>query len=179
MWVAPKRLACSRLNSTGSTAMIRRAPATRAPWIALMPMPPTPSTATVSPGRTLRPVDRRAEAGGDAAGGERDRRPRDVGVDLDDRGLRQQLDLAERAELRVAGDRLVADPVRDAAVGVIPMLNSVAPRSHRYALFFRHDLHCPQDGTNDIATWSPGATLVTPGPTSSTSPAPSWPQMIG
>ena len=44
-----ERLACSRLNGIGSTAMIRRAPATRAPWIALMPMPPTPSTATVSP----------------------------------------------------------------------------------------------------------------------------------
>ena len=53
VWVAPKALACSSLNGIGSTAMILRAPAMRAPCTALMPMPPTPSTATVSPGRTL------------------------------------------------------------------------------------------------------------------------------
>ena len=49
-WVAPRAMACSRLNSTGSMAMIRWAPATRAPCTALMPMPPTPITATLSPG---------------------------------------------------------------------------------------------------------------------------------
>src|SRR5215472_13013408 len=80
-WVAPNRWACSRLNSTGSTAMIRRAPATRAPWTALMPTPPMPRTATVSPGRT--PARLTAEP----------REPR---------------------------DRLVPDPVRDAAVGDYP-----------------------------------------------------------
>ena len=32
---------------------------------------------------------------------------------------------------------------------------------------------------NDIDTWSPAATVLTPAPTSSTSPAPSWPPMQG
>ncbi len=33
-------------------ATIRSAPAIRAPWMAFMPMPPTPMTTTVSPART-------------------------------------------------------------------------------------------------------------------------------
>ena len=52
VWVAPSSIAFSRLNSTGSTAMTRLAPAMAAPCTALMPMPPMPTTTTVSPGRT-------------------------------------------------------------------------------------------------------------------------------
>ena len=52
VWVAPNSIAFSRLNSTGSTAMIRVAPAMRAPCTALMPMPPMPTTTTVSPAVT-------------------------------------------------------------------------------------------------------------------------------
>ena len=37
----------------------------------------------------------------------------------------------------------------------------------------------PQTGRNEQAMWSPGASLLTPGPTSSTTPAPSWPPTIG
>ena len=50
--VAPNSIAFSRLNSTGSIAQICFAPASRAPWIALAPMPPMPTTATTSPGPT-------------------------------------------------------------------------------------------------------------------------------
>jgi hypothetical protein len=39
----------SRLNAIGSTATTNSAPAAEAPRTALMPMPPTPTTATVSP----------------------------------------------------------------------------------------------------------------------------------
>ena len=38
---------------------------------------------------------------------------------------------------------------------------------------------CPQGEMNDRTQRSPGFTLVTPGPTSSTVPAPSWPRTIG
>ncbi len=52
VWVAPNFWAVSRLNSTGSMAKIRSAPARRAPCTAAEPSPPTPTTATLSPGRT-------------------------------------------------------------------------------------------------------------------------------
>ena len=50
--VAPNRSADFRLNSTGSTATICAAPLIRAPWIAPVPIPPAPTTTTVSPPRT-------------------------------------------------------------------------------------------------------------------------------
>ena len=51
--VAPTSLAFSSLKGTGSTAMMVRAPAMRAPWMAPDPTPPHPMTTTVSPGLTL------------------------------------------------------------------------------------------------------------------------------
>ena len=50
--MAPNSIAFSRLNSSGSTAITRLAPAIAAPCTALIPMPPMPTTTTVSPGRT-------------------------------------------------------------------------------------------------------------------------------
>ena len=50
--VAPKICACSRLNSSGSTATTWRAPDIDAPCTAFMPTPPQPTTTTVSPGCT-------------------------------------------------------------------------------------------------------------------------------
>ena len=50
--VAPNDRALSRLNGTGSIAKTRRAPASRAPWMAAEPRPPQPTMATLSPGRT-------------------------------------------------------------------------------------------------------------------------------
>ncbi len=49
VWVAPNTWACSRLNSTGSTAMTCAAPDSAAPWTAFIPTPPQPMTTTVSP----------------------------------------------------------------------------------------------------------------------------------
>ena len=43
----------------------------------------------------------------------------------------------------------------------------------------RHSAHAPQDGAHESATWSPAATRVTPAPTASTTPAPSWPNTAG
>eukprot|EP01139_Manchomonas_bermudensis_P000712 Amastigsp_a773_342.p4 type:complete len:108 gc:universal Amastigsp_a773_342:805-482(-) len=51
--VAPISRAMSNLVSLMSTAMMREAPAMRAPWMALRPTPPRPNTATVAPASTL------------------------------------------------------------------------------------------------------------------------------
>ena len=42
-----------------------------------------------------------------------------------------------------------------------------------------HQRQVPQLGMNEQTTWSPGCTRVTPGPTSSMIPAPSWPPSTG
>ena len=43
----------------------------------------------------------------------------------------------------------------------------------------RHSAQRPHDGAHESATWSPTATRVTPSPTASTTPAPSWPSTAG
>ena len=50
--VAPNWRARVSLDASMSTPMIRVAPAISSPWITLRPMPPTPKTTAVSPGRT-------------------------------------------------------------------------------------------------------------------------------
>ena len=50
--VAPKSRAHSSLRATRSTATIRPAPASREPWMTLMPMAPHPYTATLLPAAT-------------------------------------------------------------------------------------------------------------------------------
>ena len=53
------------------------------------------------------------------------------------------------------------------------------PRSHRFWWPLEQDGQRPQAGMNPKMTRSPGATEVTPGPTSSITAAPSWPPIIG
>ena len=40
-----------------------------------------------------------------------------------------------------------------------------APLSHRFCLPLAQDGHRPQEGMNEVTTWSPTASSVTPGPT--------------
>ena len=40
-------------------------------------------------------------------------------------------------------------------------------------------MHSPHWGEKRVTTWSPGPTSVTPSPTRSTTPAPSWPSTVG
>ena len=54
-----------------------------------------------------------------------------------------------------------------------------APQSQSACWPVAHHLHTPQLGTNAHTTWSPGFTRVTPDPTCSITPAPSWPATIG
>src|SRR4051812_30636855 len=112
VWVAPNSMAFSRLNSTGSTAMIRRAPAIRAPCGVggEVPRGAAPPGAVQGfhadaadaddpdrvPGLGLRPLHRGAPAGGHAARDEAHGRHRQVRLDLDHRRLGHHGVLAER-----------------------------------------------------------------------------------
>ncbi len=51
--MAPNFLASASFASLVSIAMMRCAPAMRAPWITLRPTPPQPNTATDEPGLTF------------------------------------------------------------------------------------------------------------------------------
>ena len=55
----------------------------------------------------------------------------------------------------------------------------IAPRSQRLEWPVAHGTQRPHDGMNPNTTWSPGDSQLTPSPTSSTTPAPSCPPMIG
>ena len=49
----------------------------------------------------------------------------------------------------------------------------------RFVRGLRQWMHSPHWGENSVTTWSPGSTSVTPSPTASTTPAPSWPSTVG
>ena len=131
--VAPISIAFSRLNSTGSTAMTRLAPAMAAPCTALMPMPPMPTTTTVSPGRTSARLVAEPQPVATPHDDERDHVERQVGVDLDDRRLRHARVLGERAELGHQLDR-AHHPSKWRAVPsvIMPFCMAPAPASHRF-----------------------------------------------
>src|SRR4030095_17122794 len=63
--------------------------------------------------------------------------------------------------------------------GITPLPCVARIAVHRLVLRDRHDLHCRHSGVYSGITWSPLCTLVTPAPTSTTTPAPSWPRMAG
>src|SRR5262245_53476006 len=50
---------------------------------------------------------------------------------------------------------------------------------HRFVLREVHDLHSRHSGVYSGITWSPFFSDLTPGPTSTTTPAPSWPKITG
>src|SRR5437660_5962880 len=53
------------------------------------------------------------------------------------------------------------------------------PRSHRFWWPVEQKRQRPHEGMNAHTTWSPGSTRVTPGPTASITPEPSWPPTSG
>src|SRR5918995_1886408 len=55
----------------------------------------------------------------------------------------------------------------------------VAPWSQRLERPVEHHRQWPHTGRNEQMTWSPGCSRVTPGPTASMTPAPSWPPTMG
>src|SRR5918993_3406940 len=63
--------------------------------------------------------------------------------------------------------------------GITPLPWVARIAVQRFVLPERHDLHWRHSGVYRGMTWSPGFTLVTPAPTSRTTPAPSWPRIEG
>ena len=113
--------------------MIRRAPATRAPCTALMPTPPTPSTATVSPGRTparltaepnpvATPQETRATAGHGMSGST---------LTTEDSASSCRSENAPSCENRATGSPPIRCAMRPSVI--IPVSKSFMPVSHRYA----------------------------------------------
>ena len=160
-----------------STAIILEALTNLAPMMTLRPTPPQPTTATVLPGCTL---------------AENTTAPTPVGT--------QQPIIA--ATSIGTGALVGTHPVSgttaySAKQATLPMwwmywlplcsrqvpsyiLGPVAMwLSHTLELPSRQDLQRPQAGTKDRITCCPGFTEVTPGPTRSTVPAPSWPRTTG
>ena len=113
--VAPMPSAHSSLRSSMSTAMIFAAPASSAPAMAASPTPPQPNTATVSPRPHAAGVDRRADAGHDAAAQQAGGGRRGGRVDLGALpGVDQRL-LGERADAQRRGRARCRRPASSSA----------------------------------------------------------------
>src|SRR5215471_21280242 len=178
VWVAPSLAAVSRLSAMGSTAITCRAPAKAAPWTALMPTPPTPYTTVVSPGRTPpaltavpQPVGTPQPTSATISSG------RSSSI------LTQECsDTVEYSE-NVPSRHIWPKSRPSAWKRNVPSGRQLsyrsAPRSHMLVRPREQNRHLPQTGRNEQTTWSPGFSRVTPVPTSSTMPAPSWPPTIG
>ena len=136
--------ALSRLNSTGSMAADRSAPAIRAPWMALAPIPPMPTTATYSPGCTSaaytaepQPVttpqpSRQALSSGP------------VVLDLDAARLVHDGVLGERAEQAHQPEVLAVERVvAGGAVADLEAGGNAAPLLHRLECPVEHDSQRP------------------------------------
>src|SRR5690606_35427819 len=63
--------------------------------------------------------------------------------------------------------------------GITPLPWVVRTATHRLVLPLLQNRHSPHSAVYSGITWSPGLTLVTPSPTSTTMPAPSWPSTAG
>ena len=172
VWVAPKREAHSSFCGMTSTAMIFAAPASTPPCTQFSPMPPTPNTAMVAPDSTLArlitaPKPRHhtaADEGGAVEGHAR--------VDRNGALLADQRPLGEH---RGVGELKGGHAADQEGLRVL--------RARRVAAFGRtptsQALQRPQCDRVDTITVSPSFTAVTPGPTASITPAPSWPRTTG
>src|SRR5256885_16414911 len=63
--------------------------------------------------------------------------------------------------------------------GITPLPWVARTETHRLVLPLLQNRHSPHSAVYSGMTWSPGLTLVTPSPTSTTMPAPSWPSTAG
>src|SRR5690606_9039865 len=63
--------------------------------------------------------------------------------------------------------------------GITPLPWVARTATHRLVLPDLQNSHSPHSAVYSGITWSPGLTLVTPSPTSTTTPAPSWPSTTG
>src|SRR5262249_19566441 len=170
--VAPKRRASSSFCGLTSMAMIGAAPASTPPCTQLSPMPPTPKTAIDAPASTRA---RFSTA------------PTPVMIPHPIRaarsnGTRGSTGMALCSRTSVSSAK--AEALANWYAGVPRIANGVVSFGlgawrHAVGLPPSHAAHRPQCASVDRMTASPSFTLVTPGPTASTTPAPSCPSTTG
>src|SRR5918995_7264601 len=172
--VAPNRWASSSLESTRSTATISDAPATRAPCIAEMPTPPQPNTTTDDPGVTLAVL---------TAAPTPVMTPQPTSEAIS-RGTSGSIFTAPWWGTIISSAHVPAPA--NPNIGDPSWLKCMAPMAPNWMLTQRlgclrstQYLHTPHGALQAMMTWSPGATDVTPSPTSLITPAPSWPGTNG
>ncbi len=171
--MAPRASAVSRLSGAVSMATIRVAPAMRAPWTTDWPTPPQPSTATDDPGHTAAvlstaptPVVTPQPMSASCSSG------------------RSVCTLTSERSSTTAWSANVPMPSMGTAALPSPRASRRSPRwsassSHSRDSPRRQNQHAPHAVIHVQTTRSPGATSRTSRPTSSTTPAPSWPRTIG
>ena len=167
----PNPTAHSSFAGTTSTAISLVAPATRDPCRAARPMPPRPITATVAPGHTFA-----------------------VWIEAPTPVETPQPSRQARERARASGIGTICGSVTTVWVARVPQCRtpvSTCPPArwrrrgwcsscpHRRGAPRRHCRHRPHGTAQVMTTRSPAATDVTPSPTASTTPAPSWPSSIG
>src|SRR5437764_5374244 len=169
--VAPNCSAMSRLRAFVSTAMIRAAPASAAPWMTLSPMPPTPMTTTLAPVGTCarcstaptpvstpQPTSEAAVMGTSAGMG-----------------------TAWLAFTTVRSEK--TDALANEYAGSPRQVNGCGrpPNVDRHIVGRPASQYWQEPQLPSVVrtTWSPSLTVVTPSPTASTTPAPSWPSTTG
>ncbi len=177
--VAPNSIARSRLLPTGSITTTWRAPAAAAPCTAFMPTPPAPMTTTVSPGRTSatlvaepQPVVTPQPTSAATSSG------------MSGSTLTSDASCTVMYGEKVPSRHIWMTRCPRAEIRKLPSLmlwpvSSPAPRSQRFWCPLEHGGHTPQAGMNAVTTWSPSFSVVTPGPTLVTMPAPSCPPITG
>ena len=171
--MAPKLRATGSFRATMSTATMGVAPASAAPWIAFTPTPPAPMTTALLPGVSWA-VLRTAPTPVMTPQARRHARssPRSA-------GMTTSCDWSTTTDSANPATRMPALsgwPVR--LWSRCSVMSANCP-SQRYAAPVRQGPQPPQVRRSETTTRSPGRTRVTPGPTSLTTPAASWPATTG
>ena len=124
-------------------------------------------------------VERRADPGRKTAGERRAALERRLRRHLRERDLRHHRVLGEGGRAHEVAHRLAVarEPGRAVREEAEPLL--VANRECSGSSARSGSGRTPHSGAKSVMTWSPGATSVTPGPTRSTTPAPSCPSTHG
>ena len=176
--MAPRSRATSSLAATRSMATIRAGSARAAPITHREPDAAEPDDGDAGPGRHLGRLEDGADPGRDAAADERGDGRVDAIGQGDGGRLRHHRRLGHRADAAIREDRLAAVRGEDRRAVRHPVAErrgvGARPRPARPAR------SAPPHGTShDSATGWPTRSVCTPGPTASTTPAPSWPIAIG
>ena len=160
--------------------MIIPADCSRAPWMTLSPTPPQPITATDAPARTWArfitadspvstPHPVRHAASNETSSG--------IGTAC------FSWQISSSASVPIDenwnSSRPSASEARRPPSGLRPPKIVCRPHRHRLGRPLTQWSHMPQWMSADSTTWSPTAHVVTSEPTAATTPAPSWPRIIG